>query len=182
MIWDLQRALDLRELTNFVKDDDLRCRIEQVLDVFEAACLPVLKTLPRQVIHGDANPDNVLLDAGGNVCGIIDFGDMLSAPRVVELAIAASYLGTRNADPLCNMISLVRGYQEEYALPPASLEILLPLIRTRIVMSLCILHWRLSARPENDEYRRKSLAGQAPALQLLAVLSATSAEAFQRLL
>lgn len=83
------------------KDRDLA---ERTLTRFDKVVVPRLGVLPRQVVHGDANDYNVLvesaalsplLDGAGTVnavpdselagIGVFDFGDMVETARVCNL-------------------------------------------------------------------------------------------------
>jgi len=177
LIWDSQRAGDLRSLLIHVNDAAVRESVENVLDDFDNKVKPVLEDLPRQVIHNDANDENILLDSNSDISGIIDFGDMLRAPRIVEVATAASYLRTDD-DPLRLIEPFVAAYDSKNALLDAEFELLFDLIRTRLAMTLIILYWRLAAREKADPYRQKSLAANSNALNFLQNLSALGREAF----
>ncbi len=172
LLWDMQRALELRELLVHFDDAVVRERVEDVFDVFEERVTPRLNALPRQVIHNDANGDNVLLNAAGEVSGIIDFGDMLRAPRIVEIAIAASYLRSTDGDLLQFIEPFVLGYHETSPLLEEELEVLYDLICTRLATTISILYWRLSARELGDPYREKTMAGEASAFGFLEGLRA----------
>ena len=43
-----------------------------------------------QVIHGDISDDNVVASAGGEITGVIDFGDVATSWTVAELAVACA--------------------------------------------------------------------------------------------
>ncbi|NNF40492.1 MAG: phosphotransferase, partial [Woeseiaceae bacterium] len=78
LLWDLQRATELRELLGFIDDGALGRRVARAIDDFEANVAPQIKALRTQVIHGDANPENILVaPSRRSVSGFIDFGDML---------------------------------------------------------------------------------------------------------
>ena len=177
LLWDSQRAGDLRGHLVHVNDKDVRSSVEDVLDDFDKLVKPVLASLPRQVIHNDANDDNVLLDVDGDVSGIIDFGDMLMAPRVIDVSTAASYLRTPG-DPLRLIEPFVTAYDKRNALLEVEFEVLFDLIRTRLSMTLIILYWRLAARDVDDPYRQKSLNLNSNALEFLQSLSALGRAAF----
>jgi hydroxylysine kinase len=177
LLWDSQRAGDLRDHLVHVNDKDVRSSVEDVLDDFDKLVKPVLVSLPRQVIHNDANDDNVLLDVDGDVSGIIDFGDMLRAPRVIDVSTAASYLRTPG-DPLRLIEPFVTAYDKRNALLKVEFEVLFDLIRTRLSMTLIILYWRLAARDVDDPYRQKSLNLNSNALEFLQSLSAMGRTAF----
>jgi len=172
LIWDVQRALELRPLLTHFDDALIRRQVEDVFEVLENRVLPALASLPKQVIHNDANPENVLLGDEGKVSGFIDFGDMLRAPRVVEIAIAASYLRTNGSDPLEFIAPFVAGYHASSPLQKEETGLLYDLIRTRLATTLSILYWRLSARKPGDSYREKTLASEASAIEFLPRLTA----------
>ena len=57
-----------------------------------------MRRMRGQIIHGDVHPYNVLVGAGGQVTGIIDFGDMVHGPLILDLANAAGDFLTPSAD------------------------------------------------------------------------------------
>jgi hydroxylysine kinase len=177
LIWDSQRAGELRGLLVHINDEQVRESVENVLEDFDAKVKPVLGDLPRQVIHNDANDENILLDSNSDISGIIDFGDMLRAPRVVEVSTTASYLRTQG-DPMRLIAPFVAAYDRKNALLDAECEHLFDLIRTRLAMTLIILYWRLAAREKDDPYRQKSLAANSNALDFLQNLSSLGRQAF----
>jgi len=176
LLWDMQRALALRELLGDVDEADARALLARTLDDFERIALPAFDTLPRQVIHNDANPANVLLakEQPSAVSGLIDFGDMIEAPRIVELAVAGAYLRAFDDDPLAAICELLAGYCQLSSLEFAEIEILPALIRTRLATTIAILHWRQSLRAADDDYLRASHATEGSALRFLECLSRVS--------
>jgi 4-aminobutyrate aminotransferase-like enzyme/Ser/Thr protein kinase RdoA (MazF antagonist) len=123
-----------------------------------------LEHLPHQVIHNDANEHNVLVD--GDAIGLIDFGDIVWAPRVCGLAVACAYAGLGHADPLRAVLPLVRGYDEAAPLHPAELAVLFPLIRARLEMSARLAAEQHAREPHND-YLLISQQTVGPALRAL---------------
>lgn len=171
LLWDMQRAADLRGLLVHVQDTAVRELLASVLNDFQARAKPAIDKMPCQVIHNDANRENVLVDDNGDICGIIDFGDMLRAPRIIEISNAAAYLRVREGDALRNIVALVAGYHSLSPLQAPELDVLFDLIRTRLAMTLIILFWRLVARDKDDPYRKKSLADGDEALDFLRKLN-----------
>lgn len=171
LLWDMQRAAELRQLLIHIDDPDVLPLVEQVLDDFETRVSPSLRKLDCQVIHNDANDENILLDADQGISGFIDFGDMLRAPRIVDVATAAAYLRTVDDDPMRFIVPFIRGYNEHNPLSETELNLLYDLIRTRLMMTLIILYWRISARSPGDPYREKTLMGEATAFGFLRNLS-----------
>ena len=81
---------------------------ERLLEGFERHAVPLLRGLRRQVIHNDFNPHNVLADAVDDtrIAGVIDFGDMVHAPLVQDLATACAYLKAICSPPSIHQIPL----------------------------------------------------------------------------
>jgi len=44
---------------------------------------------PTALVHGDVQPDHLLLDPEGHLCGLFDFGDVMAGPAVYDLAATA---------------------------------------------------------------------------------------------
>lgn len=178
-LWDTQSAGQLRSLLVHVSDSVVRQQLEAVLDVFEEHILPALKMLPRQVIHNDANTENILLDTSGDLSGIIDFGDLLRAPRIIEVSTAAAYLRPTDGDPLQLLAPLVAGYHQKSALSAPEMDVLFDLILTRLAMTVIVFYWRLAARDKEDPYLQKQLDSEAGAFAFLQNLSGIGRDEFR---
>jgi len=179
LLWDLQRAGELRALLGHIDNATIRGRVTSVVDDFEALVAPRLNTLRTQVIHGDANPENVLVDPGDRrVTGFIDFGDMVRAPLVFDVAIAAAYLRSEDARPLEFISPFVAGYCSVRPLESVELLLMFDLVRARLATTVTLLYWRLSAREKDDPYRQKTLEGETDASAFLATLDRLGRTAF----
>lgn len=159
LLWDMKRALRLRELLRYIRPADLAHRVSRCLDDFEDRVLPCFETLRWQVIHNDLNPDNILLDAAGGstVVGVIDFGDMLAAPLIVDLAVATSYMRLSEGNPLAGVAACIAGYHSVTPLQPQETDLLFDLVRTRMAATISIRHWRISEKSADDPYLQKIL-------------------------
>ena len=183
LLWDLQRVLQLRPILHHIDDAEVRRLATAVLDDFEQRTLPVLRGLRQQLIHSDANPENVLLDTGEiGVTGFIDFGDMLRAPPVVDVAVAASYLRAFEGDALQFIVPFVAGYHSVRNLRTPEIELLFDLVRARLVTTVSMLSWRLSVRDEDDAYRQSTLSQESGAQVFLARLDGVGREVFNQAL
>ena len=155
--WDLQRALGLRQRTPLIGDAAVRAEVTSVFDDFENNGLPKLSGLRRQVIHNDANPENVLFDSQRQVVtGFIDFADMVEAPLVADVAIAGSYLRDAS-NPFRLLAPFVAGYHEVAPLTAEELELMHLLLRVRLATTLTMAHWRMDELGKEDPYLRQSL-------------------------
>lgn len=159
LLWDTKQALRLRELLQYIRPDELAARVARCLDDFEQRVLPKFASLRWQVIHNDLNPDNVLLDkaGGSNVVGVIDFGDMLAAPLIVDLAVASSYLRLSQGNPLAGIAACLAAYHSVTPLETAETDLLFDLVRTRLAATISIRHWRIGEKSPDDPYLQKIL-------------------------
>jgi Ser/Thr protein kinase RdoA (MazF antagonist) len=152
LLWDIRNATGLAPLTGALPQD-LKPRVAAFLARFASDIAPALDRLPRQVIHGDFNPHNLLADPAEptRLTGILDFGDMTLSHRVCDLAVAASYL-IDPADPPALLIPLTTAYHRANPLTPQEIALLPDLITARLVTTLTISAWRAARYPQNAPY------------------------------
>jgi Ser/Thr protein kinase RdoA (MazF antagonist) len=172
LLWDLHRAAELRDLLRYIGAEETRHCVARALLDFENTVLPGLAELRTQVIHGDANPGNVIIDPRrGRVDGFIDFGDMVRAPLIFDVAIAAAYLRGPDSNPMEFIKPFVAGYSSVLPLLELEQALLYDLVRARLATTISLLFWRLSARQDDDPYRQKTLAEEADAIRFLGALN-----------
>ncbi|MEY3606342.1 MAG: hypothetical protein RL289_522 [Actinomycetota bacterium] len=146
--WNALQAESLVPDIDLISSAELKSQVKTIIDRAIANSLPKLKAMPHQVIHNDANDNNVVVH-GGSVAGLIDFGDLIFAPRVCGLAVGCAYqLDVR--DPVASIYAIVRGYHEVSALSPAEIEVLFDLICLRVATSVVMAHRQLAADPGNE--------------------------------
>lgn len=169
--WDLTQAAWIGDHLAVIAEPARRGLVERFLAEYHRDVLPALGDLPRGVIHGDANDYNVLVQvargAAPEAVSVIDFGDMHHAPLVCDLAVAATYAMLGAPDPLAAAADLVAGYHEVRPLSEAEIAVLLPLVATRLCVSVVNSALR-TARGDDDPYATIS---EAPAWELLAHLA-----------
>ena len=146
--WNMLQAVDLTASLPLIADPVVREVCARELSAYSAHILPRLQRLPSQVIHNDANENNIVVN--GDALGLIDFGDIIWAPRIVGLATALAYAAQRLDDPVRDVMPLVRGYHLVSPLTPEELELLWPLVRLRLVMSVVNAAVQSAADPGND--------------------------------
>jgi hypothetical protein len=169
LLWDIRNAPDLAPLTDALPSD-LKPRIIAVLARFPTHIAPALARLPRQVIHGDFNPHNLLADPvdpgtlSGTLSGILDFGDM-----------TLSYL-IDPADPTALLIPLTRAYHQTNPLTPQEIALLPDLVTARLVTTLTISAWRAARYPQNAPYILRNAPTSRAGLDALTDLPALAAQ------
>ncbi|QRM41138.1 phosphotransferase [Rhizobium rhizogenes] len=152
--WDMQHAIGMRDLLPVFSDPVQRRRLEAAMDNFEKQIVPVMASLPAQVVHNDFNMENILVDSETpeTVSGIIDFGDMVHAPRVFDVAVGAAYQMGDAANPIEAICDFLAEYSTLISLTEQEIAVLYPAILTRMVMRLAIPQWRAGLFPENRDF------------------------------
>jgi len=151
LLWDLTQAPSLRSRTHHIQNAGRRRVIEEALDHFAADVLPRLRQLRAQVIHNDVSRMNTLVE-GHRVNGVVDFGDMLHAPLVCDLAVPISELLVDHPEPILAAAEITAGYHAVTPLGDEELRLIFDLAATRCAMALAIAYWRVRGHPENSAY------------------------------
>lgn len=149
--WDLCAADQHRSKAAFVSDPEDRRLLEWAFHLHAALAKPKLAHVPRQLIHGDANHENLLLD-GDRLVGLLDFGDCLFNPRICELAISLAYLMMDSADAWQDAATVVAGYHSSVPLEVDELAILFPLICGRLATTVAIAAERRRIDPDHPTW------------------------------
>jgi Ser/Thr protein kinase RdoA (MazF antagonist) len=177
LAWDIQHASERRPLLAHIADPGRRKLAAHFLDAFEEFALPHFQHLRRQVIHNDFQPYNVLVKERDpeSVSAIIDFGDMVEAPLIDELAVACAYHIDDASEPLLHAAEIAGAYHRVLPLQPAELDILFDLIATRLVLTVSITNWRAERQPENRDYILRNAPAAWRSLERFASLNRTEA-------
>ena len=107
--WDLARADQHRSGISLIDSPKKRQILEWVFHLYAAIAKPLLESLPKSLIHGDINDDNVLVE-DGRIVGILDFGDCLTNPTVCDLSIALAYHTLDEDKPLEAAATIIAAY------------------------------------------------------------------------
>jgi hydroxylysine kinase len=128
--WDLQAFPALRGLSHPEVTD-------AVFDTFDALDLAAL---PHQVVHNDFHPGNVLVDADDPryVVGVLDFGDAVYGPRILDLGLSLAYLVPETGSPADAIAPFVAGYESANPLLQAERDALRTLIAARLVQRIVL--------------------------------------------
>ncbi len=155
ILWDVKHLADLRPHLPLVTDERRRALVETILDRFERAVAPSLRSFRAQVIHNDLTFDNTLLDPTDRVSGIVDFGDMAHTALVLDLVAAlVALLGGRDdpADLFAAAEAGIAGYAAITPLEDEEAALLGDLVAARLAQTTLISAWRIGIYPENAAY------------------------------
>nr|WP_244954134.1 phosphotransferase [Spelaeicoccus albus] len=146
--WDLRSVPRIDRLLGALPDPPLARRAVQRYE----ACAAALDALACQPIHNDANPSNVLVADDGGIAGIIDFGDIVSAPAVQDVATACAYQVRDDDDPLHDVAMLAAAYHARRPLSDAEIALLPPLMAARNVLCVAVGAANATRDPANSAY------------------------------
>ena len=154
LLWNVSAAHRLSAKIAGIGDPARRALAGAFMQRFIEHVLPRLAQVRAQVIHNDFHLYNVLVAPGDHerIAGVIDFGDMLHAPLVGEVATAAAFHMTGNADPFEGPAQFVGAYHAVLPLLPVEQEIVADLMATRHLVTALISEWRVVRYPENRAY------------------------------
>jgi hypothetical protein len=155
----MHQRLGLEPLLDYVSDLELRSICAQCLRRFAAWTEPRLADCRTQVIFNDLNASNVLVDPDepDRVVGIIDFGDIVKSPLVIDIAVAAAYLCRGGTSPLDDVFDFLAAYHAESQILANEFALLPELMRMRNVLTIVIASWRAARYPDNSEYILRSV-------------------------
>jgi Ser/Thr protein kinase RdoA (MazF antagonist) len=154
LLWDLKHTLKLRQYLPHITDADHHELVSYFLDRFDRNVLPLIPKLRAQVLHNDFVPDNILVAENdpGCIVGIIDFGDMIHTPLIIDLATTIAPMLRGHTDPVGVATEILAGYHEWVPIERAELWILYDLIAARLTMLNVIASWRVTIHPYNRDY------------------------------
>lgn len=173
LLWNVARADRLAHLVDPIVGDARRKIVRHFMERFVDEVLPRLGRVRAQIIHNDYHLYNVLVspDDPASVTGIIDFGDIVHAPLIGEVATAAAFQLAGASDPLAAAAEFVGGYHAVLPLLAEEQEIVTDLMTTRHLITVLISEWRSRRYPENYDYIMRHNPDSWEGLYLMADLS-----------
>jgi len=151
-VWDLQYNHLSKKYLSHITDHSIRRMAHHFFLQYQTHVNPVADELRSQLIHGDANDWNVLIDEDkpNKICGFIDFGDMCYSPLINEIAIALVYLMFDKEDPLQWAGYFLSGFHKVLPLHKKELDVLYYLIGVRLSVSLSQSAYHKKMEPEKE--------------------------------
>ena len=150
--WHLPSGDWIAENVDLITDESRQKIIRQILNDF-AVIKEDLYTLPTQAIHNDVNDYNILVTGSLNdlpaISGLIDLGDMCTAPVICDLAIAAAYIALDQPEPERVLENLVKGFHSVHPLSPKEIDMIWPLLCLRLAVS--VVNSTMMAREKPDD-------------------------------
>ncbi len=154
LLWDPRQAPRFLEEIHRLDREEDRTMAQQVLGHLRDAVLPRLASQRHQLIHGDVNEHNLLVNpvAPYEITGIIDFGDMIHAPLVQDIADLAADSMIGPEDVLGTLCGTVAGYHAVTPLTETEIDLIFDLASARLLLAPLINQWRAQETPDAPGY------------------------------
>lgn len=150
--WNLTQASWINEHLSVITDSHRRELLSSVMADY-LLHLDSVMALPSVAIHNDINDYNLLvnttLSEGPAISGIVDFGDMCAAPGVCDLAIAGAYVMLDHPQPEAALSTLVAAYHAVLPLRATEIDLIYPLLRSRLAVSVVNSTIEALAKPDD---------------------------------
>ncbi len=171
MPWDLTNGLLLAPETRRAMPPEAARLAAAALDRL-ARLLPRLAELRAQVIHHDAHLGNLLGDPErpGTVTGVIDFGDLVHAPLVLELATSLAGIAEDRVDFPQAAAAVVAGFHAIVPLEEDELALLFDLTLGRSILTVQLTAVKAAAPGAPSSLLDAELPVYVEALRRLAAL------------
>ena len=163
-IWNILQVDAILQWAKSIPNEEIKSLVISLVTEKTKQTQEKLKLLPRQLIHNDGNDWNIVVSERN--LGLIDFGDMIIAPKIVGIAVAGAYLAMKSDDPSKDIAHLIRGYHGVKPLTSLEVELLFDLVKLRVASSIANAVLQSSANPDN-EYLNVSQADAPRTLKLL---------------
>ena len=165
--WAPRHAATVIEAAAAVVPDPGRRALYEKTAAWVLPELPGLLALPAVAIHNDANDDNLMLTRGEPEAAsperlaLLDFGDAVRAPAVVEAATAALYAGLASREPLRAAARVLAGFARERPLGEAESDRFRVAVAARALVSAGVAALRRARIPgtTSDPYLLVSEVG-----------------------
>jgi Ser/Thr protein kinase RdoA (MazF antagonist) len=141
--WDTQNLDSFETLIQYIKDPDEKKLVQGTIKNFKEHIRPITNSLRSQSIHNDITYHNSVVDPNYPtiVTGIFDFGDIVHAPLIQNLAVMATEVSMKCKDPISRSAELVAAYHEINPLEDRELKILPFYMASRVALCMLLESW-----------------------------------------
>jgi Ser/Thr protein kinase RdoA (MazF antagonist) len=152
MNWDIAQ-LQLLEANLDYCQESQKQQLKPLFHQFLEHTKPALDKLPKQIIHNDANDNNLttaLIENKLQCVGVFDFGDLVYSQRICELAVAMAYALMSQVDIIKTAKQIIKGYTDTIKVSVEELDLLPDLIKARLLQSLLNSAKSSALNPDNE--------------------------------
>ena len=108
-----------------------------------------IKKLRYSLTHGDANNYNLVVKKN-EVVGLLDYGDMIYAPTINDLAVALSYALMNKNDLYSSLKNIVIAYHNKFSISFDEIFSLITLVKARLSITVVMAEKQRKKFPDNN--------------------------------
>ncbi|MFT5134572.1 MAG: hydroxylysine kinase [Gammaproteobacteria bacterium] len=168
--WNLSNGIAVSHDLWIEANEDIKSLAAPMLDRLRDEVLPALNNCSSQVIHNDGHPYNLLRAnaISQEVVGLIDFGDMVYAPIINELAVTATTFQRRDKEDLSIVENLLIGFHRTHPLSNTEVSLLWDAIILRLLITVLLSDMKVGIG--TDQYP-DAFADRSEAYEMLVLIS-----------
>ena len=107
-----------------------------------------LNNLRFSLTHGDANNYNLVVNKN-KVCGLLDYGDMIYAPTINDLAVTLSYALMNKEDLYSSLKNIITSYNNIFQITYDEIFSLMTLVKARLTITVVMAEKQRKKFPDN---------------------------------
>ena len=107
-----------------------------------------INNLRFSLTHGDANNYNLVVNKN-KVCGLLDYGDMIYAPTINDLAVSLSYALMNKEDLYSTLKNIVTSYHNIFQITFDEIFSLMTLVKARLTITVVMAEKQRKKFPDN---------------------------------
>jgi hypothetical protein len=140
MPWNLSNGIAVSRDLWAEAADDVKTLAAPLLHRLRHEVLPKLNAGRSQIIHNDGHPYNLLRadTVSQDVVGLIDFGDMVYAPIINELAVSATTFYRWGEEDLGTVENLLIGFHSKHPLSDTEVSLLWDAMTLRAIITILL--------------------------------------------
>lgn len=155
-IWSMASVPHLKNFLFAINNNDDRDLVETIVKAFEHEVETKYSRLPKGLLHGDYNEQNILVERSSEnhdyeVCGILDFADAQVSYYVFDISMAVAYLmlDSRVIDPIAAGGQVLAGYCSLRPMIDDEWDVLKVCVASRYCQSLVLGAYNCQLDPNN---------------------------------
>ena len=145
--WDPSNITWIKKEINFFKGNKKKI-ISTNLEEYNYFIKKNLKNLRFSLTHGDANNYNLVVK-NNLVSGLLDYGDMIYAPTINDLAVCLAYALMKKEDLYSTLKNIVINYHKIFPITFYEIFSLMTLVKARLTITVVMAEKQRKKFPNN---------------------------------
>ncbi|TDI94734.1 MAG: hypothetical protein E2O77_00495, partial [Caldithrix sp.] len=152
MPWNLSNGIAVSRDLWAKAEDDVKALAAPMLKRLRHEVLPKLNAGRSQIIHNDGHPYNLLRadTVSMDVVGLIDFGDMVYAPIINDLAVSATTFYRWGEEDLATVENLLIGFHRAHPLLEGEVSLLWDAMTLRAIITILLSDIKMNLDKGSD--------------------------------